>query len=304
MIVQTENLFHRYGSRLALDGLSFGVAPGQIFALLGPNGSGKSTLFRILSTLLPPQAGRAKVAGHDVATAPQAVRREIGVVFQAPTADRKLTVWENLAAQAHFYGLHGSALAARCGELLDLFGLAGRRDDLAGALSGGLQRRLEIARAMLHHPPLLLLDEASTGLDPAARRDLWQTLTQLNRAHGVTLLFTTHLMEEADAASEILLLHNGRAVKRGTPAELKAAIGGDVVLLQPAAGEPLAPRIEEKFHLAVHPAGASLRVDVASGHRFLAEAMEAFPGAIESATVHKPTLEDVFLKETGAALDV
>jgi ABC-2 type transport system ATP-binding protein len=302
VIVSAENLTHRYGERVALSGVSFAVREGEIFGLLGPNGGGKSTLFRILSTLMAPSEGRATICGHDVGRDPGAVRKKIGVVFQSQSLDKKLTVEENLRAQGHLHGLSGAVLRERIGKVAGRLGLNDRRGDLVEILSGGLKRRVEIAKGLLHRPAVLLMDEASTGLDPGARRELWQYILELREQEGVTVLLTSHILDEADRCDRLALLHEGRKVSEGTPAELKAKIGGDVVILETADPAGLSGRIEARF--GVHPTSVdgTLRVEMADGHRFIAEVVEAFPGAIESVGLHKPTLEDVFLRETGAGL--
>jgi ABC-2 type transport system ATP-binding protein len=302
MIVSVSELTHHYGERTALDKISFAVPEGRIFALLGPNGGGKSTLFRILSTVMAPSAGTASVAGFDVAKHPSEVRRQIGVVFQSQSLDRKLTVGENLRAQGYFYGLSGVSLRNRIGEVSTRLHLDSRIDDVVETLSGGLRRRVEIAKALLHRPRLLLMDEPSTGLDPAARRELWQYIADLRSLEHATIMITTHILEEADRADELVLLHQGRIVAAGTPAELKARVGGDVVVLEAADPAALEAGIASRFGVHAVASGSSLRVEIGNGHRFIAEVVEAFPGAIQSVALHKPTLEDVFLDETGATL--
>ena len=302
MIVAVNNLTHRYGSRVALSGVSFQVKGGEIFGLLGPNGGGKSTLFRILATLMPPSEGRASVAGHDVVREPSEVRRRIGVVFQSQSLDKKLTVVENLRSQGHLHGLSGRRLSERVATVIQRLGIADRADGLVETLSGGLRRRVEIAKGLLHSPAVLLMDEASTGIDPNARRELWQYVSELRQRDGVTILLTTHILEEADQCDRLLLLHEGRAVAEGSPAELKARIGGDVVVLETSRPEALAPRIAERFGVQPLRAAGTLHVEIANGHRFITEVVEAFPGEIESVALHKPTLDDVFVRETGASL--
>jgi ABC-2 type transport system ATP-binding protein len=302
-VIEVRNLSHRYGDRTALADVSFDVRKGEVFGLLGPNGGGKSTLFRILTTMMAPSAGSASIAGKDVLREGAGVRRSIGVVFQTQSLDKALTVEENLRAQGHLHGLSGADLKSRIEWAMARLALADRRKELAGALSGGLRRRLEIAKALLHRPPVLLMDEASTGLDPAARRDLSRNIEELRGRDGVTVLLTTHIMEEAGCCDRLILLHEGKAVASGSPGELRARIGGDVVVLE--SGEPasLASRIRERFRLEAAARDGRVRVEIENGHRFIAEVVEAFPGAIDSVELHKPTLEDVFVKETGAAIE-
>lgn len=302
MIVSVRNLTHRYGSRVALDDLSFDVAPGTIFGLLGPNGSGKSTLFRILTTMMAPTSGQVTIAGFDALRRPDEVRRRIGVVFQSPSLDRKLTVRENLMALGRLYGLRGAHLQTRIGETLERLGLADRAGDVVEALSGGLRRRVEIARALLAGPSILLFDEPSSGLDPAARLELVSVISGLRDQQGVTVLLATHVLEEAERCDRLLLLHRGRRVAEGTPAELKSRVGGDVVVLEVAEPETMRGRILERFGLQAQAVDGALRVEIPNGHRFIAELVEAFPGAIRSIGLHRPTLEDVFLDETGVSI--
>ncbi|MEO7650521.1 MAG: ABC transporter ATP-binding protein [Bryobacteraceae bacterium] len=302
MIVTVDNITHRYGSRVALSAVSLAVKPGEIFGLLGPNGGGKSTLFRILSTLMAPTEGRAEICGYDVDRDPGAVRRSIGVVFQTQSLDKKLTVEENLRGQGHLHGISGSRLRDRIDNVYKRLGLAERRKDLVEVLSGGLRQRVEIAKGLLHQPKVLLMDEASTGLDPGARRDLWQYILELRNQEGVTILLTSHILDEADRCDRLALLHEGRVVAEGSPAELKRRIGGDVVVLETADPAALGNQIESRFRLRPQTVDNTLRIEIQNGHRFITDLVEAFPGAIDSVALHKPTLEDVFLRETGATL--
>ncbi len=302
-MIQVQNLTHRYGDRVALANVTFEVKKGEVFGLLGPNGGGKSTLFRILSTMMVPTEGRAVIAGHDVERDPAGVRRSVGVVFQTQSLDKALTVEENLRAQGHLHGLSGAILKERMEYAMGKLGLADRRKDLVDTLSGGLRRRVEIAKALLHRPQVLLMDEASTGLDPAARRDLSRHVENLREHEGVTILLTTHILEEADRCDRLVLLHQGNIVAHGSPGELRSRIGGDVVVLEAGDTAALAAGIEQKFGLKPVVMDGQVRVEMPNGHRFIAEVVEAFPGAIESVGLHKPTLEDVFVRETGAGIE-
>jgi ABC-2 type transport system ATP-binding protein len=302
-VIEVQNLTHRYGTRGALSGVTFAVDKGEIFGLLGPNGGGKSTLFRILSTMMVPTEGRAVLAGCDVVREPAAVRRHVGVVFQSQSLDKALTVEENLRSQGHLHGLHGAPLRERMDHAMEQLGLADRRRDLVEMLSGGLRRRVEIAKALLHRPQVLLMDEASTGLDPAARRDLSNYVDALRRREGVTILLTTHILEEADRCDRLVLLHQGKIVAQGTPAALRSRIGGDVVVLETEDTLSLAGGIQRRFGLQPKVMDGQVRVEIENGHRFIAEVVEAFPGSVESVALHKPTLEDVFVRETGASIE-
>ncbi len=299
-VISIENLVHRYGDRTALNGVSFEVRPAELFGLLGPNGSGKTTLFRILSTLMLPTAGRATVLGCDAAQEPARVRRQIGVVFQAQSVDLKLTAYENLWHQGHLYGLRGAALKKRIQEILSRVGLADRAKELVETFSGGMQRRIELAKGLLHHPGVLLLDEPTTGLDPGARRDLWQYLATLRDEEHVSVLVTTHLMEEAERCDRLAIMNEGNLVALGAPAELKSEIGGDVILLDAAHDAGLlAERIRARFHVDTTVLENQVRMEREGAHRFVTEVVEAFPGEIEAISVSKPSLEDVFIRRTG-----
>lgn len=300
--IELDRIAHDYGTRRALDNLSFAVGCGEIFGLLGPNGSGKTTLFRILSTLMVASGGAARIQGFDAAREPNQVRQQIGIVFQARSLDPKLTVAENLKHQGHLYGLHGALLRTRIQEVLARVGLLDRATDLVETLSGGQQRRVELAKGLIHSPEVLLLDEPSTGLDPGARRDLWLYLRTLRDQEGVTVLVTTHLMEEAEHCDRLAILNEGKLVALGSPGELKAQIGGDVVAFETAGPEQaaeLARRIVDRFAVSPVVVEKVVRVEREQGHRFAAEVVETFPGLTEAVSVARPTLEDVFIDRTG-----
>ena len=299
-VISVQNLVHRYENRTALNGVSFDVGPAELFGLLGPNGSGKTTLFRILSTLMIPTAGRAIVMGCDPVQDPARLRRQIGVVFQAQSVDLKLTAYENLWHQGHLYGLRGPALKKRVGEILARVGLADRAKERVETFSGGMQRRIELAKGLLHHPGVLLLDEPTTGLDPGARRDLWQYLQMLRDEEHVSVLVTTHLMEEAERCDRLAIMNEGNLVALGTPEELKSEIGGDVILLDAARDAGLlAEHIRVRFHVETTILGNQVRIEQEGGHRFVPDVVEAFPGEIQAISVSKPALEDVFIHRTG-----
>jgi ABC-2 type transport system ATP-binding protein len=298
-IIAVHNLVHRYQDRTALNGVSFEVRPAELFGLLGPNGSGKTTLFRILSTLMVPTSGRATIAGFDAARQPGALRRHIGVVFQAQSVDLKLTAYENLWHQGHLYGLRGHDRKTRINEILTRVGLLDRRADRVETFSGGMQRRIELAKGLLHHPEVLLLDEPTTGLDPGARRDLWQYLQVLRDEERVSVIVTTHLMEEAERCDRLAILNEGNLVALGTPEALTREIGGDVILFEARDPQLLADRIRSKFQVDATVMDKQVRLEIENGHRFVPDVVEAFPGEIQSLSVSKPTLEDVFIHRTG-----
>lgn len=297
--IALQHLSHRYGDRVALDRLSFDVAGGEIFGLLGPNGGGKTTLFRILTTLLPVQSGTATLLGLNVAEEPAAVRRRIGITFQSPSLDDRLSVFENLKHQGHLYGLAGRDLRGRISVVLSQLGLADRARDMVAVLSGGLKRRVEIAKGLLHQPRILLLDEPSTGLDPGVRHDLWSLLRQIRDEQQVTILVTTHLMEEAERCDRLAILDAGRVVALGSPEELRRSVGGDCLTIHSPAPNQLADRIESEFHIRPHQIGSELRIEQSAAHELLRELVVAFPQEISSVSLGKPTLQDVFIARTG-----
>jgi len=299
LAVEIRRVSHRYGSRTALDELSLDVADGEIFGLLGPNGGGKTTLFRLLSTLIPLQSGEIRVFSLDVARQTHDVRRTIGVVFQAPSLDKKLSVFENLQHQGHLYGLSGAAMTARAGEMLERLRLTDRRDDRVETLSGGLRRRVELAKGLLHEPRLLILDEPSTGLDPGARADLWDYLRGLRRDRSTTVVLTTHLLEEAEKADRLAILDRGKLVALDTPDRLRSTVGGDTLSIETDDAAGLAQRVHQRFGFEVQTVDGRVRLEQPDGHRLVAQLVEAFPGEVRAVTLGKPTLEDVFIARTG-----
>jgi len=313
-LVEVEGLSRSYGERLALDRVSFDVGAGELFALLGPNGGGKSTLFKLLSTLLPPSAGSFRVDGLSPDGSLRELRRRLGVVFQSPSLDRKLTVLENLLVHGAVLGLGGRALRARAAGLLERMSVLDRARDRVETLSGGLARRVEIAKALLHAPKVLLLDEPSTGLDPLARRSLRALLAELARG-GTTVLLTTHLFEEAEEAGRIGILDRGRLVALGSPAELKGDVGGDVLVLttdSEAAASALAADAESTLATGtaidagpgrVRAVGPSVRIERPDAASLVPSLAASFGGRFRSLSLGAPSLEDVFVDRTGHSFD-
>ena len=297
--VRVENLGFRYGNRAALAGVSFEVAAGEIFGVLGPNGGGKTTLFRVLSTLLQPMEGSASLFGSDVDREAASVRERIGVVFQSPSIDPKLTVDENLRYHGRLYALGARELSTRIGAALERLGISDRARDRVESLSGGLRRRVELAKALLTRPQLLLLDEPSTGLDPGARIDLWRYLRDLRERERTTILLTTHLMDEAEQCDRLAILDNGHLISIGTPGGLRSRIGGDIITINTNDPDGLAQRIGREIGERPARVGDVLRLERPDGHVYVRRLVEAFPDAITGISVSKPTLEDVFVHETG-----
>jgi ABC-2 type transport system ATP-binding protein len=300
--VAVSELKVRYGEVEALKGVSFDVPERTLFGLLGPNGGGKTTLFRVLSTLLRPTLGTALVAGLDVVAEPAAVRKKIGVVFQSPSLDKVLTVEANLRFQGALYGLNGADLDARIDTMLKRLDLGDRAKARVKTLSGGLKRRVEIAKGILHQPGILLLDEPTTGLDPGARRAVWDWLAEL-RDGGATCVVTTHLMEEAERCDRLVILDQGQVVAQGTPDELKASIGADVITVEAADAPALAEAISKRFGVDASVSAGTVRLERTDGARFVPELAAAFGPEVRSVKVGRPTLEDVFLKRTGRRLE-
>ena len=296
--VRCTQVHHRYGEREALCGVDLQVNAGEIFALLGPNGSGKTTLFRLISTLVPIQRGLIEVAGVDAAKNPLGVRQRIGIVFQSPSLDKKLTVDENIACQAALYGLTGEAMRRRRDEVLELMKLTDRRNEYCEKLSGGLKRRVELAKGMLHQPPVMLLDEPSTGLDPAARLDLWQSL-QAMAAAGVAVLLTTHLLEEADKADRLAIVAEGKIIAEGSPASLRESMGEGLVTVLASDVDAVEKIIREELGFTVQRVNQQVRIHSKDAASLVPALAKRLGDQAQSITIGRPGLEDVFIEKTG-----
>lgn len=301
--VDIQGVTHRYDDHRALDNVTLQVAEGNLCGFLGPNGSGKTTLFRILATLMPPSEGAATLFGHDTVREPGAVRSRLGSVFQSYALDENLSVRENLRFQGALYGLSGSALRDRIDELLDRFDVLDRSADTVKTLSGGLQRRVDLARGLLHQPDLLLLDEPTTGLDPMARRTFWDAIGKLRRAEGTTLLVATHLMEEAARCDQVAILAEGALVADGPPDELTAELGEETLWLESDDPPALRDHIQTQFGVEARVIGPSVQIDHPDAPSLVASLYEALGDRIDSATVRRPTLEDVFMVHAGVTPD-
>lgn len=298
-VVQIDHLSFSYGDRRALDDLSLRVEAEEIFGFLGPNGSGKTTLFRILSTLITAPPGRVRLLGLDASENRDEIRRNIGVVFQSPSLDKQLTARENLLHQGHLYGLRGRDLEDRIEQALSAVGLLDRAGERVDRFSGGMRRRVEVAKCLLHRPRLLLLDEPSTGLDPAARIDLWRHLRRINSEDRVTILLTTHLMEEAERCTRLAIMEKGRLLACDSPAALKSRIGGDVITITTSRPAEVSAALRQRLGVEPQEVDSALRLERSNGHSFVPQIIEAAPGLVDSISIGKPTLEDVFIDLTG-----
>ena len=295
-IAVARNIRYNYGTRTALDDVTFSVTAGILFGLLGPNGSGKTTLFRLLATLIPMQSGELSVCGFDVTTQQSSVRRQLGVTFQSPALDMRLTVAENLKCHGSLYGLSGATLNRRVSEMLEQFGIVDRRQTIVGTLSGGLKRRVELAKGMMHNPKVLLLDEPTSGLDPRARQEFWEFVTAQQQTQGTTMIVATHLMPEAELCDRVLLLDRGRTVAEGTPMELQSRLDGErlSVRLRDATSHLDSLRTLIGGHVELQ--GDRITLRASNPAEQIREIMHAFGDQILSLELTRPSLEDVFLE--------
>ncbi len=302
-LLAVEGLTRRFGDRVALDGVSFEVKPGEIFGLLGPNGAGKSTTFQILAGLLRPDGGVVRFMGRALTLEDPALRARMGVVFQRGSLDDHLTARENLMLGARLYALPEALARTRVEEMLALIELRDRGDERVGGWSGGMKRRLELARALVHRPKLLLLDEPSQGIDEASFRRLWEHLKALREQEGVTLVLTTHRPEEADMCDRLAVLDQGRVVVCESPDQLAARVGGDVLTIEAEEPEKILAVLQERFGLEGALVAGKVLVERPDGHQWIPRLVETFPlGRLLSVSLRRPTLADVFLKLTGHAL--
>jgi ABC-2 type transport system ATP-binding protein len=297
--IEVQDLKKSYDAVDAVRGIGFSVGAGEIFGFLGPNGAGKTTTIKILCTLLQATSGTARLAGLDVATSPAEVRRRIGVVFQDPALDDRLTAEENLNLHAVVYRVPRSERAVRIDEALHFVDLHDRRRDLTRTFSGGMKRRLEIARGLVHRPDILFLDEPTTGLDPQTRARTWEVLRELRRRFGTTLFLTTHYMDEAENCDRIAIVDHGLIVALDTPAVLKQRVGKDLVAARSADPEGLARLLMEKYGLASTSTEGGLTFMVEEGDAFIVKLLTTDRPPLQGFSVRRPTLDDVFLSLTG-----
>lgn len=293
-----QDVHHRYGDQLALAGVNLFVNASEIVSILGPNGCGKTSLFRLLCTLMPIQSGQVRIAGFDCKTQTIAVRNQIGIVFQSPSLDKKLTVAENIACQGALYGIKGVELQRRCDALLNQLQLSERRNDFCETLSGGLKRRVELAKGMLHRPRFLLLDEPSTGLDPSARLSFWDAVRSM-ADQGAAVLMTTHLLEEADKADRVVIMSQGTVVAQGAPLQLRAEMGQGLVTIVAAEVDVVERLLIDQLGLSPQRMHHQLRLQSDSPATLVPVLSQTLGERAQSITIGRPSLEDVFIAKTG-----
>jgi|SRR5919109_1008974 ABC-2 type transport system ATP-binding protein len=301
-VIEAKGLVKNYKDLVAVAGIDLDVHAGEIFGFLGPNGAGKSTTISMLCTLLTPTAGVARVAGIDVVHDPAAVRQRIGLVFQDPSLDDQLTARENLEFHAFVYSVPPPDRRRRIDEMLDMMQLADRGSSQVKTFSGGMKRRLEIARGMLHQPQILFLDEPTLGLDPQTRKSIWTHLNELRSKKGVTIFMTTHYMDEAEYCDRIAIIDHGKIVALGTPDELKAMVGGDVVTITSERPEDAATEITRLLGVTPSRDNGTLRMEVKDGKAFVPRLVRELTAPVDTVSLRRPSLDDVFLKLTGRAI--
>ena len=301
-MIEIEGLSKKFGKLVAVDNISFQVPRGEIFGFLGPNGAGKTTTINILCTLLKPSGGRSSVNGYDVLKERREVQRSIGLVFQDPTLDDYLTADQNLRFHAYAYGVPANVREKRMQELMELVELQDRRKNKVSTYSGGMKRRLEIARGLLHHPSVLFLDEPTLGLDPQTRRRIWEHVLTLRQQEDLTIFLTTHYMDEAEHCERIAVIDNGRIIALDTPDNLKDSLGGDLVTLEAKDAQEAVAELKERYDISPEVNDGMVTFSVPHGDTFLPEFVRGFRSGLLSINVRRPTLDDVFLKLTGHAI--
>ncbi len=300
--ISVAGLTKTYGEVRAVRGIEFEVAAGEVFGFLGPNGAGKSTTINMLCTLTKPSAGSARVAGHDVVSERDDVRRHIGLVFQDPTLDGYLTARQNLELHAELYGVQSELVEPRMRQVMEMVGLWERRNGVVGTFSGGMRRRLEIARGLMHAPRVLFLDEPTIGLDPQTRRSIWSYIQQLQEREEITIFMTTHYMDEAEWCERIAIMDHGEIVALDTPAALKAAVGTDRVTISTDDNEAAITALQDRFGLDAQVSEGAVVFGVTAGEAFVPRLFAELELPIRSVAVSRPTLDDVFMSYTGTTI--
>jgi ABC-2 type transport system ATP-binding protein len=299
-VIQVHDLVKEFGTFTAVAGVTFEVEAREIFGFLGPNGAGKTTTINMLATLLKPTRGTATLAGHDILTEPNAVRQAIGMVFQDPSLDDRLTAEENLVFHAMLYNVPKRVRGERMEQVLNIVGLNDRRTSLVRTFSGGMKRRLEIARGLLHHPQILFLDEPTAGLDPQTRNAMWEHVRRLREEIGITVFMTTHYLDEAENCDRIAIIDNGKIQALDTPAALKRMLGGDKIIV--AGDKELQHDLASRYGVQVQAVNGEFHFQVANGAEFVPRVVVDFKERIKSIQVKQPSLDDVFLQLTGHAI--
>jgi ABC-2 type transport system ATP-binding protein len=300
--ITVTDLVKTYGEVRAVRGVSFEVAAGEVFGFLGPNGAGKSTTINMLCTLAKPTAGRASVAGHDVVAERDDVRRNIGLVFQDPTLDGYLTAAQNLKLHAELYGVQSDLVMPRMEQVMEMVGLWERRDGVVGTFSGGMRRRLEIARGLMHSPRVLFLDEPTIGLDPQTRRSIWSYIRELQEREEITIFMTTHYMDEAEWCDRIAIMDHGEIVALDPPETLKAAVGTDRITIHTDDDEAAIAALADQFEIEAQVSEGAIVFGIPSGEEFVPRLFAEFRVPIRSVAISRPTLDDVFMSFTGTTI--
>ncbi len=300
--IAVADLVKTYGEVRAVRGVTFEVGAGEVFGFLGPNGAGKSTTINMLCTLAKPTAGRASVAGHDVVTERDDVRRNIGLVFQDPTLDGYLTAAQNLKLHAELYGVQSDLVMPRMEQVMEMVGLWERRDGVVATFSGGMRRRLEIARGLMHSPRVLFLDEPTIGLDPQTRRSIWSYIRELQEREEITIFMTTHYMDEAEWCDRIAIMDHGEIVALDPPETLKAAVGTDRITIHTDDDEAAIAALAEQFGIEAQVSEGAVVFGIASGEQFVPRLFAEFRVPIRSVAISRPTLDDVFMSFTGTTI--
>ena len=301
-IITVENITKKFGDITAVDGVSFNIEEGTIFGFLGPNGAGKTTTINILCTLMMPTSGRAFIAGHDCMAFPQEVRKKIGIVFQDNTLDKELTAYENLLFHSYLYSVPKNKRKEMIADALNFVGLYDRKDDQVKKFSGGMKRRLEVARAIVHQPKVLFLDEPTLGLDPQSRSNLWEFISELPKKQGATIFMTTHYMEEAEICNNIAIIDKGKIIAQGSPEELKKMVGGDVIYLKTTDNSKAVDMLKTNLDLNAEEREGEIFISVSKGDACIPKLIQALADMVISVRLQRPTLNDVFLKLTGKTI--